>query len=311
MRQIEWVATLRGTAVLLVFASHQYWGIDNDGLNQILGRSGVTILLLMAGYLACISVQKKTTGQYLWNRFLRLYPVYWLLMTMVFILNNAFSITEYLKNLTLFQEYLGTRHILHHSWMLSVLIMLYIIILFLKKDLKRWVPIALYICSIGAIGFALLRYFSGLSFPTAIFLLLQEGLMGCIIQQENGCSNRFQKSLIIFEGTLLLSTFFSYPLTLAIEYIVAYNIGICLFVLFMKKKIHSKVFAWLGTLGFTMFLGDVIPIIVVNRMVPKMCFLPIIPTILYHLIVAILFSYMITKLIEQPLLNWGKSVSKD
>lgn len=47
MEQIEWVAALRGTAVLLVFASHQYWGIEDDGLNQVLGRSGVAIFLLM------------------------------------------------------------------------------------------------------------------------------------------------------------------------------------------------------------------------------------------------------------------------
>ena len=56
MEQIEWMASLRGTAVLLVFASHQYWGIDDDGLNQVLGRSGVAIFLLMAAsivYLLC------------------------------------------------------------------------------------------------------------------------------------------------------------------------------------------------------------------------------------------------------------------
>ena len=311
MGHIEWMATLRGVAVILVFASHQYWGIEDDGLNQVLGRSGVAIFLLIAGYLSCISVQKKTTGQYLWNRFLRLYPVYWLLMTMVFFLSHAFSISEYFKNLTLFQEYLGARHILHHSWMLSVLIMLYGMILIMKKDLRRWVPIAFMVCAAGSLGFAILRFFTGLHFPTAILLLLQEGLLGCMIQQNNGFSKKPKVYLLIFEVTLIISTLLSYPLALAIEYIIAYNVGIGLFVLFMKEDFSSKGLKWIGTLGFTMFLGDIIPVIVINRIVPAMRDLPIAPTILYHFIAAILFSYIITKFIEQPLLKWGKRVERN
>lgn len=311
MRHIEWMAALRGTAVLLVFASHQYWGIEDDGLNQVLGRSGVAIFLLMAGYLSCISVQKKTTGQYIWNRFLRLYPVYWLLMTMVFFLSHAFSISEYFKNLTLFQEYLGARHILHHSWMLSVLIMLYGMILIMKKDLRRWVPIAFMACAVGSLGFAVLRYFTGLHFPTAIFLLLQEGLLGCMIQQNSGFSKKPKIYLLIFEVALIISTLLSYPLALAIEYIIAYNVGFGLFVLFMKEGFCSKGLKWIGTLGFTMFLGDIIPVVVINRFLPAMRDLSIAPTILYHFIAAILFSYIITTFIEQPLLKWGKRVENN
>jgi peptidoglycan/LPS O-acetylase OafA/YrhL len=79
----------------------------------------------------------------------------------------------------------------------------------------------------------------------------------------------------------------------------------------MKKGIHSKVFAWMGMLGFTMFLGDIIPVVVINKIVPSMRDLTIAPTILYHFIAAILFSYIITKFIEQPLLKWGKRVEKN
>lgn len=311
VKRIEWIATLRGTAVLFVFASHQFWGIDNNGLNQVLGRSGVAIFLIIAGYFSFISVQKKTTGQYLWNRFLRLYPVYWLLMTMSFLLTSSFSSTEYFKNLTLFQEYLGARHILQHSWMLSILIILYGMILIMKKDLRRWVPIAFMVCTLGSLGFAVLRYFTGLSFPTAIFLLLLEGLFGCMIQQNNGFSKKTKVYLLIFEVTLIISTLLSYPLALAIEYIIAYNVGIGLFVLFMKNDICSKGLKWIGTLGFTMFLGDIIPVVVINRIIPAMRDLPTAATILYHFIAAILFSYIITKFIEQPLLKWGKRVEKN
>ena len=307
-KQIEWMATLRGAAVLLVFASHQYWGIDNEGLYQVLGRSGVAIFLIIAGYFSCISVQKKTTGQYLWNRFLRLYPVYWLLMTMGFLLTNSFSLTDYFKNLTLFQEYLGAPHILQHSWMLSVLILLYGMVLFMKKDLRRWVPIAFMICAVGSLCFANLRFFTGISFPTAIFLLLLEGLLGCMIEQNNGFSRKPKIYFLIFEVTLIISTLQSYPFALAFEYIIAYNIGFGLFILFMKKKIHSKGLRWIGTLGFTMFLGDTIPIFAINKIVPTMKDLPIVPTILYHFIAAILFSYLITKFVEQPLLKWGKKM---
>ena len=311
MKHIEWIAALRGIAVLLVFASHQYWGISDDGLNQVLGRSGVAIFLLMAGYLACISVQRKTTRQYIWNRFIRLYPVYWLLMTMVYLLTNTFSFSEYLRNLTLFQEYLGARHILHHSWMLSILIMLYGGMLLLKKDINGRVTAALTICAAGSVGFAILRFFTRFPLPTAIFLLLQEGLLGCLIQLDGGFSDRVKKYLVIFEASLLTAALLSYPTALAIEYIIAYNIGIGLFWAFMEKDIRSRVTTWFGTLGFTMFLGDIIPLIVIYRTFPVMRHLPVIPRILLHFVAAVLFSYLITKFVEQPLLRWGNKKFND
>ena len=118
--------------------------------------------------------------------------------------------------------------------------MLYGMILLMKKDLRRWIPIAFMVCTLGSLGFAVLRYFTGLSFPTAIFLLLLEGLLGCMIQQNNGFSKKPMEYLLIFEVTLIISTLLSYPLALAIEYIIAYNVGIGLFVLFMKEDICSK-----------------------------------------------------------------------
>lgn len=307
-KQIEWIATLRGTAVLLVFASHQYWGIDCDGLYEVLGRSGVAIFLIIAGYFSCISVRSKTTGQYIWNRFLRLYPVYWLLMTMSFFLIGSYSLTDYFFNLTLFQEYLGAPHILPHSWMLSVLIFLYVMVLFAKRDLGRWVPKLFVICAVGALCFAFLRFFTGLSFPSAIFLLLLEAMLGCMIQQNNGFSKKIKLFFLSFEVTMLITTMLSYSLTLACYYIIAYNVGFGLFVFFMKKNVCSRFLKWIGTLGFTMFLGDAIPILAINSIVPTMKDLPILPTILYHFIAAVLFSYIITKYVEQPLIKWGKKI---
>ena len=120
MQNFDWlkhngkqIATLRGIAVLLVFFSHLNLNRSEERrvgkeLLFISGRIGVVLFFLISGLLAYSSRYKKSLKQYIFNRFCRMYPVYWLLLILACItFEKQFSIMQVLTNFTLFQEFLG------------------------------------------------------------------------------------------------------------------------------------------------------------------------------------------------------------
>lgn len=76
---IKWLASLRGLMVFLVFFSHlTELPIDKDIL-FVFGRIGVAGFFLMSGFLAVRSVESRSLKQFAFNRFMRLYPIFWIL----------------------------------------------------------------------------------------------------------------------------------------------------------------------------------------------------------------------------------------
>ena len=124
-----WLSSLRGIAALLVFISHL--PIHMDRICFIVGRIGVCIFFLMSGYLAYGSRMKRTTRQYLFNRFIRMYPVYWILLIFIFMLEGKYSGIELAANFTLFQEFLGVDCFIGASWMMPIQIVFGSVKLFL------------------------------------------------------------------------------------------------------------------------------------------------------------------------------------
>ena len=78
--QIQWISSLRGLLVLLVFISHLELSFISKDVLFVIGRIGVVGFFLISGYLALTSVQKRTTKQFYFNRFLRIYPMFWILL---------------------------------------------------------------------------------------------------------------------------------------------------------------------------------------------------------------------------------------
>src|SRR4030095_11962727 len=54
-----------------------------------LSQFGILIFVAMSGFVITSSVQRRTSGQYLWLRFLRIYPGFWLAVAIVVLLNCA------------------------------------------------------------------------------------------------------------------------------------------------------------------------------------------------------------------------------
>lgn len=132
-KQILWISTLRGLAVLLVFISHLYLIIGSN-IGFIIGRIGVVFFFLIAGYLAKISRAKRTAKQYIINRLFRIYPTYWIILLLSCVLSillvkdNNLSVSSILFNMTLFNEFMGVDCIIGSSWMLPIMVCFYLII---------------------------------------------------------------------------------------------------------------------------------------------------------------------------------------
>lgn len=76
----------------------------------------------MTGYLALNARIKRSSSQYLVKRFLRMYPVFWLLLFLTFLEfdANTLSVKDWLANATLFEDFLFCPKVIGASWMLPM-----------------------------------------------------------------------------------------------------------------------------------------------------------------------------------------------
>lgn len=305
--KLLWLSSLRGLMVFFVFLSHQtYLGLPQNA-NFVIGRIGVVCFFLMTGYLAVTSLYKRSVRQYVFNRFLRIYPIFWLLVIATWILLDRFSLTTLIANMTLFHQFMGYEQLIGASWMLPIMVVFFGVLVISKKNVDKYLKWLYVLFSIGALLFGGMRYVTGKPFPTAFFLLQLVGIIGYYWKQQDAVP---LTHVVCFEIVLVVASFLSYG-EKVIWYFVAYNIGGLFFGLFMKRNLSSKILDKFGSLGFTFFLGADIPSLILRKF--DICLGSINPY--WHFIIifclTLLLSYIITKWIETPLLAWGKKIEKE
>ena len=335
MQNFDWlkhngkqIATLRGIAVLMVFFSHLNLNLSKE-LLFISGRIGVVLFFLISGLLAYSSRYKKSLKQYIFNRFCRMYPVYWLLLILACItFEKQFSIMQVLTNFTLFQEFLGHKSILGASWMMPIQIIFFIFIgiygvksLFAQVNIKSLslanIEVIMVITSLLTILCGALRYFTNKPWPTDIFLLINVSFLGILYYKkvQRDLPVRIYTMLFLFEVSLLLGGYLSYGKGLEygnwISYFLAYNLGFLLFISVIFLRVNLNLFIKLGEIGFTFFLGAEIP----YSLIKKVCDLESsgfagFQDVIIKFAAAIVFSMLVTKLVEIPILKWSKNIEK-
>lgn len=328
----NWISSLRGLAILLVFLSHLHF-FGGDDFRFILGRIGVAVFFLFSGYLSYKSRIKRTGKQYVFNRLLRMYPVYWLILGLMLLVkvifdNEYIPVMKIIANLTLFQQFLGFDNIIGASWMMPIQVSFFLLIgvlgvsIFtsvlqikrLRIDMKN-VTILVLMAFAVIVGYV--RHVTGTPFPTAYFLLMAVAFMGMYfnpeISRERGEENVFRNQIIrifIFEFGLLISAWLSYG-SQVIAYMIAYNIGIVLFLVFNGTEIEFGLLEKLSELGFAFFLCAGIPMIIIERFVDISASISLLVFgWIIKFIMALFLSKLITKYIEKPILAWGKSIEK-
>lgn len=304
----KWVESLRGIGAFLVFFSHLPIIFIND-LGFIIGRIGVVIFLMMSGYLAVSSRIKYKKRDYLINRFLRMYPVYWVLLIIYVVLSPSVDIIKLLANITLFSKFIGQSEMLGASWMMPIQIIFFIGIAFMSKEILEKIIsksgndiLMRNICIIGIFSLILsiLRLELQKPFPVAIALLLLVAILGIGYRYRQN-KEEFIKLLMVFEVFLIFSVIIAYP-SEYISYFIAYNMGIIFFILADYKKINFEMANKLGKISFTFFLSGEITGKLAHIFITKLDIIDnLLIFCLLQFIINIIFSFIITKYIENPL----------
>jgi peptidoglycan/LPS O-acetylase OafA/YrhL len=313
-----WISTLRGFAALLVFAAHLPIPWPHYLVGFAIGRAGVAIFFLIMGYLAVQARQKRTRKQYLFNRFVRMYPVFWLILIATYIVKiiawkaSFFGhLKDLLFNATLFNDFLGSGCIIGTSWMMPIQVVFFVILAVLSVDFFEYISgdmmEKIFIAGGGLTVFiSLLRFITGKPLPTAFGLLLLLGLIG-IQYHEYGDIRSISKYLEIFAIAFVPSVILSYKWE-AIGYIVAYAAGIALFVLADEHKVSSEAMNKLGSVGFSFFLVSDIPHIILEKIIPMNNFVGTVIFIIIKFAASLGLAYLLTMYVEKPMLKKAKAI---
>ena len=293
--------------MFLVFLSHLTVLPIHKDLLFIIGRIGVAGFFLISGYLAVTSLERRNVKQFLFNRFMRLYPVYWILLLITFFLAKGHDCKELIWNMTLFEEFVGYEAMIGSAWMLPIMVVFFVLLIALKKKVLKvnWVY---YATCAGSLCIGALRYWTGKPFPTALCLLMCVGLIGYMFKQQ-GWNKTIARMIAMFEVTLIIASALSYG-EKVYWYFIAYNLSFAAFFLFKRYNADVKVFDKLGVLGFTFFLGADIPISIIGLLGHNIGHLNCYTFCFIKFILAVAWAYAITRWCEKPLLAWGKRVEK-
>jgi peptidoglycan/LPS O-acetylase OafA/YrhL len=107
------------------------------------GYLGVELFFIISGYVVLLSAQGKTVRQFVLSRVTRLYPAFWAACTLTFLVERLWGpgpadahlapdlhagLGQYLYNLTMLHEFMGTRSIDGAYWSLTIEITFYFLV---------------------------------------------------------------------------------------------------------------------------------------------------------------------------------------
>jgi peptidoglycan/LPS O-acetylase OafA/YrhL len=135
---------LRGLAAILVVFFHCILSAELWSSVFLFGTTGVDLFFIISGFVILLSIEKASSArQFIINRFIRLYPTYWTVVSITFLLivieylfnytNVHIDIMQYLTNLTMFQYYFHVNDLDGPYWTMIIEMLFYIYILLLYK----------------------------------------------------------------------------------------------------------------------------------------------------------------------------------
>lgn len=292
--------------MFLVFFSHLVIPIASKDFLFVVGRIGVVGFFLISGYLAVTSVRRRNVRQFYFNRFLRIYPMFWLLLLMKFMLTDKPTFMDFLWNMTLFEEFVGCDKMIGSSWMLPIMVIFFLFLPYVSMNKKRMETAWWVVCA-GCVLIAMLRYMTGKPFPTALCLLMNVGLLGYMDNMME--RKKVLRKVCVYEILLIVCAYLSYG-DRVIAYFIAYNLGFATYYIFKHKNLQVRALDILGEQGFTFFLGAAIPIVALAKVIPSVSTLNWYYYAILQFILTFAFSYVLTRWCERPLLAWGKKMEE-
>lgn len=318
LRRIQELDALRGIAALLVVVFHYTTRYDEIYQHSFehadrfeLLQFGVQFFFMISGFVIYLTTQRVSgVGDFLYRRFTRLYPTYWMALCLTFGIVCLFglpgkeaTVSTVLWNLTMFQGLVGKPHVDGAYWSLLPELMFYLlmsVLLLVKKANYLW-SISI-VWMVLMLGKTLGGWSSGL-LPTVLNLrygmLFLSGMhfYALFKGERNGghhlfillsfwlCTLRYHE---IGEQSLLLGFF-------SVFYLFVYG---------QLEWLAYRPLLWLGQISYALYLlHQNIGYIIINALKETfgytswwMLLIPLAGTVL--------LAHLLTFYLEQPLIKW-------
>jgi peptidoglycan/LPS O-acetylase OafA/YrhL len=333
---------LRGFAALAVVLHHLALGNAEAEVIFKYGATGVNLFFIISGFVIYLSISKINDWRdFVQNRFIRLYPTYWVCVTItaivrLFTMSNESStldlIKQYLVNLTMYQYYLRVPDIDGVYWTLIVEICFYatitvficlriknkieyfgyialIVILFHYFILQELSQYNLYVSKIyfySQFLYPLINYFP-LFFAGILFYKVK--LNRLTFDKVIGLIVCFTMTVLLFEKSAAKASvnYFEYAITTGIYFII--------WILYIKGKlmfIVSKATLFLGRISYSLYLlHGFVSVQVIIPFLVKDLGLNYWSAFLISLLLSISLAFIVTKFFEEPIIAYIKGQIKN
>lgn len=321
-KRIGELDALRGLAALSVILFHyttKYSQIFNSEFtisefNFKYGHYGVQLFFMISGFVIFMTLDKIKNGKdFIFKRFIRLYPIYWICMIFTFIVTYVFqpgfgrTFRDFIFSFTMIPGLLGAKAVDGAYWSLVPELFFYLLMfLALITGLKNK------IIYIGFIWMTLIlvNLLIDLPMQLQVILNLKWGilfLMGInynyIYFYKSSWINHFQILCCVLLSLLMEDALFPYFLILfaIVFYILAFK-GL--------SFIAVKPLIVFGEISYALYLihqffGYTIQYNLIQSGVTSFWIL-----ILFPLVISVLVSYVFTYYLERPIINKGNMIYK-
>lgn len=152
------IDVLKGSALLLVLSYHAGGVLQYN--NVIHGEAGVDVFLLISGFMLALRAGNRSAGDFLSRRFSRIFPAYWMALSLFLLLDWAVRNTTWPWQ-TVALHYTGLHafgpekyffNINDSFWFISLIVPLYLVFLAIRSmtDRIEWVVVSGAFLTVGA-----------------------------------------------------------------------------------------------------------------------------------------------------------------
>lgn len=327
MRRLEALDALRGLAAFIVVLFHytyRYFEFYNQELNPLFsvefGHYGVQLFFIISGFVIFMTLQRiEKPIDFIFLRFIRLYPTYWIAILLTFTLVTYFglegrevSFKDMLINFSMVQYILGIDSVDGVYWTLLIELNFYfwIFMIYIFSSLKRIENISFVILILAnvTLGFGYNEIYIIFKIFEQLFVLeyIPFFIMGIMFYKiYNNEAKYFSYFVLVFS---MLTTFFvckdNSLIVLSIIYITFF-----LFVFNFLNWLAIKPLVYLGTVSYSLYLTHQnIGYIFMNKLISIGININI--SIVLAIILSIVIATIMTYVLERKIIYFLKTKYK-
>ena len=318
-KRISELDTLRGIAAVSVMLYHYTTRFSTKFNTDIIskhftfeyGQYGVELFFTISGFVIYMSVSKINNPlEFVYKRFLRLYPTFWISMIITFIVISIWgpsllkvSIKDFILNFSMIPNLFGAKSVDGVYWTLKIELFFYtfILILLILKWLNKVQILGYSYLALGLVVAISTQVYSN-EFLNSIINYYYYGLLflcGINFYNITTHGNRLWNHLQIFTASIL-------SIILGLEHTIVFITVMIIFYLLVNNKLmflSISPFMFIGKISYALYLihqniGYTIQLKMLSMQLNNYYLLIIIP-----IIISIIIAWIITDYIEKYLIS--------